>query len=88
MYSKNFLNTLKLKAERQYELFPGSFDIEAIRRSTTIGEFDDAYIAKIYGFADKFDYYEKCGSKSFLKKIQVPTVAINTIDDPFMDSSS
>lgn len=79
---------MKKKAERQYERFPGSFDIEAIRNATTIGEFDDAYIAKIYGFQDKFDYYAKCGSKQYLKKIHVPTIAINARDDPFIESSS
>lgn len=40
VYSGNFLATLKKKAEYQHARFPGAFDIEAVRKCTTIGEFD------------------------------------------------
>ena len=40
VYSGNFLATLKKKAEYQHAHFPGAFDIEAVRKCTTIGEFD------------------------------------------------
>ena len=68
--------------------FPHAFDINAVRQCTTIGDFDDAYIAKIYGFEDKVDYYRKSGSKWWLNKIRVPTIAINAVDDPFIEASS
>jgi predicted alpha/beta-fold hydrolase len=73
------------KAEAQHKRFPDAFDIEAVRNCTTIGEFDDAYIARIYNFKDRYDYYRQCGSKWFLPTIRVPTFAINAIDDPFID---
>lgn len=47
LYSENFLWTLKAKAERQFKRFPASFDIESVRRSRTIGEFDDAFIVHL-----------------------------------------
>jgi hypothetical protein len=76
------------KAERQYLRFPGAFDIEKIRSCRTIGDFDDTFIAPIYGFEDKTDYYRKSGSKWWLHKIRVPTVALNARDDPFIDEDS
>lgn len=79
---------MKKKAELEIQQFPDAFDIEAIRRCTTIGEFDDAYIAPIYGFEDKVDYYRKNGSKWYLNKIRVPVIAINARDDPFIEESS
>ena len=92
VYSKNFLNSLKKKAERQYERFgketPDFIDIKMIRECSKIGDFDEAYIAKIYGFKDKFDYYTQSGSKQYLHKIRVPTVAINAIDDPLVEEST
>eukprot|EP01039_Chlorochromonas_danica_P011542 gene11542-12923_t len=88
VYSENFLATIKAKAELQIKQFPGIFDIEEVRKARTIGEIDDSYIAKLYGFNDKWDYYAKCGSKWFLSKIRVPVVAINAIDDPFIEASS
>ena len=57
VYSGNFLKTLKEKAERQILQFPGAYDIDAIRRSTTIGEFDELFIAKLYGFL--FSFYSR-----------------------------
>lgn len=48
---QNFLSTLKKKAEREHKKFPYAFDLEAVQRSTSMGEFDDAYIAAIYNFA-------------------------------------
>ena len=85
VYSGNFLKSLKPKAERQHALFPGRFDIEHVRNATTIGDFDDAYVAPIYGFRDKFDYYEQCGSKRYLPHIRVPHYILHALDDPFMD---
>ncbi len=79
---------MKAKAERQIVRFPGAFDIEKVRTATTIGDYDDLVVAAVYGFKDKFDYYRQCGSKWFLHKIRVPTIAINALDDPFIDRLS
>lgn len=81
---QSFLETLKAKAERVHERFPGYFDIEEVRTCNTIGAFDDAYIAPIYGFRDKFHYYRNSGSKWWLPRIRVPAVGINARDDPFI----
>lgn len=39
VYAANFLSTLKPKAESKWE--PGLFDIDRVRRTDTIAEFDD-----------------------------------------------
>jgi len=88
IYSENFLQTLKKKAKRKIARWPSAFDYEKIKNSTTIGEFDDYFIAQIYGFQDKVDYYRKTGSKWWLNKIRVPTIAVNARDDPFIEESS
>ena len=46
LYSENFLWTLKDKALRQIQQFPGTFDIDAVMACTTIGDFDDAFIVR------------------------------------------
>ena len=53
VYSNNFLKSLVPKAERQHRRFPGRFDIDQVRAASTLGDFDDAFIAPIYGFRDK-----------------------------------
>ncbi len=78
--------TLKAKAQQQIRLFPDAFDIERVMSCKSLGEFDDAYIAKIYNYEDKFDYYRQNGSKNFLPFIRVPSIAINALDDPIVGS--
>ena len=69
VYSNNFLRSLKAKARVQHAMHPTAFDIDAINRCTTIGDFDEAYIAPIYGFKDKMDYYVQSSSKQYLRYI-------------------
>lgn len=85
---QNFLKTLKVKAEVEHQQFPNAFDLQRIKAARTIGDFDDAYIAPVYGFKDKLDYYSKTGSKWWLHKIRVPVIAINARDDPFIEEKS
>ena len=85
---QNFLSTLKAKAEREALRFPHAFNITRIRSARTIGEFDDAYIAPIYGFEDKLAYYRATGSKWWLHRIRSPVIAINARDDPFIEEAS
>jgi hypothetical protein len=63
---------------------PGAFDIEAVRACRSLGEFDDKYIARVYNYRDKFDYYRSNGSKWFLSSVRVPSVAFNALDDPIV----
>jgi len=88
VYTGNFLNTLKRKAEVQHALHPTSFDLNAVLSATTMGEFDNAFIAKIYGFKDNIDYYRQTGAKRWLRHIRVPTIAMNARDDPFFDEKA
>jgi predicted alpha/beta-fold hydrolase len=87
-YAGNFLIKLKQKAEIQILDHPDAFDIQKIRECRTLGEFDEEYIAKIYGFRDKIDYYRSTGAKWWISKIRVPAISINALDDPFIDEDS
>jgi predicted alpha/beta-fold hydrolase len=95
VYSGNFLKSLKPKAKAQFdalgaEAFGTRFDLDTVLAADSIGAFDDAFIAPIYGFKDKWHYYETqgCASGGYLQKIAVPTLALNAIDDPFIESST
>jgi uncharacterized protein len=47
-------------------------------------QYDDRVVAKLHGFADVHDYYNRSSSRQFLKSIAVPTLVIQSVDDPFM----
>ena len=47
-------------------------------------EFDAAFTAPINGFDSAQDYYMKSSSRQYLGGIQIPTLIIHSVDDPFM----
>jgi predicted alpha/beta-fold hydrolase len=84
VYTARFLVTLKAKALRKADRFPGLLDREAITAATTFREFDTLVTARLHGFIDADDYWEKVSSKPLLKSIVVPTLVINAKNDPFL----
>ena len=91
IYSANFLKTLKSRAQYQLDMFcdgdpqTSSFDFNGVMSATSIAQFDDAFIAKVYGFQDNLDYYRRSSCCYFLPGVAVPLLIINAGDDPFFD---
>ena len=47
-------------------------------------QYDDRVVAKLHGFNDVHDYYRRSSSRQYLKSISIPTLLIQSVDDPFM----
>ncbi len=47
-------------------------------------QYDDQVVAKLHGFNSAKDYYQQSSSRYYLNSIEVPTLLIQAIDDPFM----
>ncbi|WP_411728514.1 hydrolase [Methyloglobulus sp.] len=58
-------------------------DLSTIR---SFWQYDDRVVAKLHGFKDVHDYYNRASSRQYLKSIAIPTLLIQAIDDPFMTS--
>jgi predicted alpha/beta-fold hydrolase len=84
VYTRHFLRTLKRKATAKLDGHPGAFDADAMHRSTTLFEFDDAVTAPLHGFAGAHDYYSRSSSRHFLLGIRRPTLLLSSFDDPFL----
>lgn len=84
IYDRHFLGTLREKALRKLDRYPGLFDREQLARARTLVEFDDAVTAPVHGFVDAHDYYSRSSSLNWLSGIRVPTLLLNAIDDPFL----
>jgi predicted alpha/beta-fold hydrolase len=84
VYAKHFLATMKSRAEAKHARFPGIFDLERMRRSRTLREFDDVVTAPLHGYRDTDDYWTRASSKPLLGKVAVPTLLLNAEDDPFL----
>lgn len=60
----------------------------AIRRARTILEFDDRVVAPSNGFAGAQEYYRRCSALGYLGKIEVPTLVIHALNDPWIPASA
>jgi predicted alpha/beta-fold hydrolase len=90
VYNGPLLKSLKNFAISQFERFPDSEDVNKVdwaRVATCdeISEFDDAFIAPLFGFESNTDYYRKTSCSNYLDDIRVPTLCLNSADDPFFD---
>lgn len=47
-------------------------------------EFDHELMAPLHGFSDVNDYYRRASSFPYLREIRIPTLVIQSSDDPFM----
>jgi uncharacterized protein len=87
LYLKRFLKMLRRKIRAKALIMPESIDDVGYDGIRTLKEFDDRYTAPLHGFKDAEDYYAQSSSKHFLSTISVPTLLINSADDPFLSAS-
>jgi len=84
LYEWNFVRGLKRRMKRKGRLQPGVFDLSRLPRIKTVREFDDAYTAPYFGFADAEDYYHRASAMRVIDRIRVPALILTAEDDPFV----
>lgn len=87
LYSKRFLKTLKEKVIKKSEAHPGKIPLHAIKNIKTLADFDDYFTGPLHGFADAQEYYEVNSSIFFLEHIEIPTLILNALNDPFLSEN-
>ena len=91
VYQQRLLQLLKksLLSKFQYHDYEAliGLSLQQAKRIGSIEQFDDLYTARIHGFADAKDYYQRCSAKQYLNEIQTDTLIIQALDDPFMTSA-
>ncbi len=93
IYRENLLRELKqyIQAKQAYLEQLGKFqeadrmaqlgDLSGIK---SFWQYDDRVVARLHGFKNVQDYYQRSSSRQFLKAIEVNTLLIQASDDPFM----
>jgi predicted alpha/beta-fold hydrolase len=90
-YASHFLKSLKRKALDVLTRFPREtehINRDRIRFASTLFAFDDYATAPLHGFLSAADYYRKSSSLRFLHDIEVPTLCVNSADDPFLPQAA
>ncbi len=84
IYMNRFLKLLREKIVQKALSVPGALSDAGYRTIRTFKDFDDRYTAKLHGFEDAADYWNKSSSVFFLHRIAMPTLLVNSEDDPFL----
>ncbi len=87
LYTRRFLKTLARKIKLKHKQYPAQFDIKQLKRVKRLIDFDEYFTSTINGFKNAKDYYAQSNSKQFLSNIRIPTLVINSLDDPFLSKS-
>jgi uncharacterized protein len=88
IYTRMFLKTMKPKAMERLALHPKLFDAKALQASRDLYEFDNIFTAPLHGFKNTEDYWARASAKPRMAEIQIPALALNALNDPFMPASS
>lgn len=83
-YGSHFLRALKRKVRAKRRLLAGVVDVERVLAARTLIDYDDALTAPLHGFAGADDYYDRADARRHLADIRVPTLLVQSRDDPFL----
>lgn len=84
LYVRMFLRSMIPRALERLALHPNLFDGDALRKATTLYAFDSIFTAPLHGFRNTEDYWSRASSRWRLAEIQLPTLILNTSNDPFV----
>jgi predicted alpha/beta-fold hydrolase len=68
--------------------YPALFDAQKLMAAQTLYAFDDVFTAPVHGFKNTNDYWHRASAKPRLRKIQVPALILNAMNDPFVPANS
>lgn len=87
LYTRMFLRSMIPRALAKHAQYPGLFDRDILLRAKDLKAFDNAFTAPLHGFRDVEDYWHRASAKPQLSTIRVPTLVLNTLNDPIVPAS-
>ncbi|MFQ5678712.1 MAG: YheT family hydrolase [Gemmatimonadota bacterium] len=84
LYGSYFLRSLKRGVRAKATLFPQALDSRRASAARTLREFDDAVTAPVHGFRSAADYYARASCAADIGAIRVPTLLLQSSDDPLV----
>ena len=84
VYELNFVFNLRRSLQRKAQAFPDRYDLSKLAGVWSVRDFDDKITAPYSGFTDADDYYTRAAAARVVEHISVPTLIINSLDDPFI----
>ncbi len=88
VYTRMFLNSMVPKAMKKLAQHPGLFSAEALLAARDLYAFDNVVTAPLHGFKDTEDYWARASAKPHMRRIAIPALAVNALNDPFVPAFS
>ena len=88
IYQKHFVDLMREAAKRKFRDLAPLFNPGDLNKIKTLREFDEKVTAPLHGFVNADQYYSESSCKQFLKNICVPTLIMNSLDDPFLERNT
>ena len=88
VYTRMFLRTMKPKALAKWAQHPGLFDRAALQAARDLYAFDQHFTAPLHGFRSTEDYWARASAKPHLRRIRIPALLMNALNDPFVPAAS
>ncbi|MCY1354945.1 hypothetical protein D9M69_413460 [compost metagenome] len=93
VYQAHFMREMVAYVKRKQHLFAHHGQTEHLSTLERLGslegmrtflDFDGRITAPLHGFDDAHDYYRRASSRYYLGGIRIPTLLIQSADDPFV----
>jgi uncharacterized protein len=84
LYEWMFVRELVELFQKKVKLYPDIFHSSHLRKFHSIREFDNDITAPYGGYRDADDIYASISSSRWIERIAVPTLVIQSNDDPFI----
>ncbi|MGH8428540.1 MAG: YheT family hydrolase [Gammaproteobacteria bacterium] len=83
-YGRYLLRGLRRHTRRKFAQVSPPFLLPPLGELESIYDFDERITAPLHGFDGANDYYERTSCLPWLRRIAVPTLIVNALDDPLI----
>jgi hypothetical protein len=84
IYEWHFLRNMLARVRRRMAMYPMIYGDAAMEKIRSMRDFDREIVARYGGFRDADDYYYSVASSQYAAQLQVPTLIVHSLDDPFI----
>ncbi|HMX81934.1 MAG TPA: alpha/beta fold hydrolase [Saprospiraceae bacterium] len=88
VYKNKFMKSLMVKLSEKEKQYPGIIDKAGLSNIKSWAQFDEQYSAPFNGYNSRQELYANATINNWLEDIRVPTLLLNSVDDPMIPVES
>lgn len=84
LYMNRFLSSFRGKIRAKMQVMPELINDHGYESIRTLEDYDERYTVPHFGFANVPEFYRWVSSRYVLRRVSIPTLLVNALDDPLM----